>query len=717
VTLNAPRDARKSRLPGEPGKVGRLFAIWCGTGLVVGCGLSSLRGAEVKRVSEISTMSSEQAATGERFTVRGTVSFVEPGLVFFQDETAGTYFRPRDSGRIKPGTVIEATGRTEAGIYLPGLDSVTLTVLGQGPLPVAVEASYEDLMSGRFHYQRVALEGIVRSLTALSETRSLLRLALGSRVMDVWVEAGLAKERLLVDSLVRVEGLAVGTINSRRQLVQPYVRASGWTDIEVMRSALPDESLPRISAVELLTYGVARQGGGRVRVEGSVMAVFARGMLYVRSDKAAVSVRLATPAPLQIGDTVEVVGFPEMGRFTASMVDAQLISRKAGPPPQPIRLHLEDMFRGSYDNDLVEVTARVTDSFRAERERTLVLQEDERRVRVSMLDPSVEVPVGSRVRVTGISRVNLTEGVGYSSQPEAINLYLRSADDLVIVQRPSWWTVKRLGLISAGLAGIMMLAGLWIALLRRQVRRQAAASLGRIETEVALEERNRLARDFHDTLEQELVGLGLRLDAISTKDLDDKRRLLIEASRSLVSRIQSETRNLVGDLRSPNGSLGDLRAALDDLLELNATEGSAAVRIKAPEHFPLLPVAVVHNLRMIARESVTNALKHAAATHIEVQVTLTDLRALVLTITDNGRGFDVARDTRGKTGHYGCVGIRERSAKLGARIVWHSAPGAGTRVEVTMPLAGTLADDDEDKVSAVTVTPLLGSNPAALRGK
>lgn len=652
---------------------------------------AQLGAAEPKQVSEILLLSAEQTRARLPVVTRGTVTFVEPDLVFFQDQTAGTYFHPPANVVLRPGDRIVVEGRAEPGIYLPGLESVRVEVVGHGAPPPAVNATYDDLLSGRFHYQRIALQGLVRAVTALSETRSLVRLAVGSRLMDVWVEASFEKDRPWVDSLVRVQGLAVGTINSRGQLVQPYVRVAGWTDIEVLRAAPPEGAVPRIAATELLTYAGPRQGSGRVRLNGTVTAVFARGMLYLRGEHAAFSARLATPLPVQVGDQVEVMGFPEMGRFTAALGDAQLVSQRAGSAPEPVRLRIEDLFRGSYDSDLVQVTARVTDVFRSERDSTLVLQEGERRLRVVIYSAysEVDVPVGGVIRATGVSRVNISEGVGYSSQPEVIALYTRSAGDIEVVRRPPWWTVQRLALVSAVLLGIMLLGALWIALLRRQVRRQAAAARGRIETEVALEERNRLARDFHDTLEQELVGLGLRLDAIPTHDLDEKRRGLIGASRDLVSRIQAETRNLVGDLRSERGRLDDLRAALGDLLELNSPESATAVTIDVAPDIPLLPFSVVHNLRMIARESVTNALKHAHAATVEVRVVRTAAEALRLSIADDGRGFDPARETRGKTGHYGCVGIRERCAKLGATVTWRSAGGRGTTVEVEMPLPAT----------------------------
>ncbi len=662
--------------------------------LLIATGTARLPAADLRALSDVARLSSEQASAGAAVSVQGIVSFVESDRITLQDDTAGLFVRWRGGETVAPGARVRVTGRTEAGLYLSGLEATNVEVIGHGTLPPARDASYDDLLAGRYFCQRVALEGVVRSVTALSPTRSLLRLAPGTRVVDVWVEAPLPAGRALIDSVVRVEGVALGSINNRRQLVQPYVRAAGWSAVVVRRSAPPENEIPRISPRELLTVN-ASASGGRVRIEGVVMAVFARGMLYLRSGGAALGVRLAPPEPVEVGDTVDVVGFPEMGRFTPALADARLVGRRPGAPPAPVQLRIEELFRGSYDNDLVSVTARVTDSFRAERERTLVLQENERRVRVGLLHADIDIPVGSLVRVAGISRVNLTEGVGDSSQPEAISLYVRSPADVEILQRPSVWTVRRLGLISAALLGVMLLAALWIALLRRQVQRQAKAARRRIETEVILEERNRLARDFHDTLEQELVGLGLRLDALDAPDLDARHRGLIQTARSLVSRIQAETRNLVSDLRNAPGSLGDLASALEELLELNAPGGGATVALEIAGPLPLLPAAVVHHLRMIARESVTNALKHSGAARIEVRAAREGDGWLALTIRDDGRGFDVARETHGKSGHYGCVGLRERSARLGATMAWHSTPGAGTLVEVRMPLAPSAAPAGE----------------------
>jgi signal transduction histidine kinase len=211
---------------------------------------------------------------------------------------------------------------------------------------------------------------------------------------------------------------------------------------------------------------------------------------------------------------------------------------------------------------------------------------------------------------------------------------------------------------------------------------------GRIESEAALEERHRIAREFHDSLEQDLAGLGLRLDAVATRAIDDKGRALIAGSRGLVSRIQAETRNLVSDLRDPAETAGDLAGVLRAVADEHVDKERITLSVKLPlAPPPLLAATVVHHLRMIARESVTNALKHGGSTLVTLALQVKE-NALVLSIADNGMGFDPALADRGKAGHFGCVGIRERARRIGAAVVWRSAPGAGVTVELTLPLGG-----------------------------
>jgi signal transduction histidine kinase len=505
-------------------------------------------------------------------------------------------------------------------------------------------------------------------------------------MVDVRVEQSTDTPLAWVDTRVRVTGLAAGLINkTRRQLVQPYVRVIDWTEVQVLAPAPPLETVPRISAKELLAFHVSGRAEQRVRIDGVVTAVFPHEQVFLQQNELAFGVRLSAPTTLTVGDRVMLAGFPEMERFSASVVDALVVERTPGAPLAPLRLDSPDKLDETHDGKLVTVAGVAGDSFKTE-EGTALLLRGKRRTLQARLPEGIAPPAeGTRVEVTGIHQVeSAVANSGFTTSPAIVSLRAREGDDLVLLHPPPWWTVRRLMIGLAVLASLIAIAALWIAILRRQVRRQTEALRERIESEAAAEERQRIAREFHDSLEQELAGVSLRLDALATRELDDKGRGLVAASRNLVSRIQTETRDLISDLRDPAELSGDLTAALTLLAERCSTEIGVNVRIAARAPLAQLPAPVVHDLRMIARESINNALKHGRATEILLELEEREAE-LVLRVVDNGCGFDAAMAAEHRRGHFGCAGIAERARKINATVTWQSTLQRGTTVQLVLP--------------------------------
>ncbi len=647
---------------------------------------------------EVRSLSPAEAERGLPVRLRGVVVFVEGvSALFLQDETSTTFFRLVTPPLPQVGDEIELTAKTRMGLYLPGVDNAAYRVLGRRPLPPGIPVQYDDLHFSRYHYQRVTVEGIVRSVAPLGASRSVIRLAMGSRVIDVRVEAPPgASASALIDARIRITGLAAGLINSpRRQLVQPYVRAVGWNELEIVTPAPPASAVPVVSAEELLAFRVDGLGERRVRLEGVVAADFGEEGSFLQQGNNAFAVRFGRPTPVAPGEIVTLAGFPSMERFSASVVDAELISRRPGPAPAAVPVaRLDELYskpgnlqNGHYDGHLVQVTGTLRDAFKGPAGTTLLVQGTQRTVHVRVTDEFEPPPVGSVLRISGICQVeNAVFAAGFRSDPGLVSLRPTGPAAVEVLRRPPWWTPRRLTAVLAALAGLTLVAGLWIAFLRRQVRRQTEALRHRIELTAAHEERQRIAREFHDTLEQELAGVSLRLDALATRVADEKGRTLVAASRNLVSRIQTETRDLISDLRDPAETAGDLVSALGTVAQRFQTESETEVRVDALTPIPALPAATVHDLRMIARESVSNALRHGRAACVSIEVSASHQR-LRLRIVDNGCGFDPAAAPLGRRGHFGCAGIRERGRKIGAEVVWHSTLQRGTTVEVTLPLA------------------------------
>jgi signal transduction histidine kinase len=656
------------------------------------------------RAIEIRTLSYERSLERLPVDLTATVGFVESsGTAFVQDDTAGTHlhFKPARND-LRAGDRVRVKGTTTAGLYFPGVDVLELELLGREAPPAAVPAGYDDLSTGRFHYQRVLIEGLGRTLTSLDENRSLLRLAMGSRVIEVRIDSPRESAPDVVDARLRITALAAGGINDRRQLVFPYLRVSDWGDVTIIKPSAPPETLPVTSVATLLRFGAINEAHHRARIRGTVLAAFADGRVFLRDStpppppretpknepppppqSPSIAIRLTTPVNLTPGHLAEITGFPIMAGFSASLADAQVLSTAPAEAPAASLVSLKEFQNGSHDADLVQLTTPVVlnDFFRTNDGYELRLTSADASIRAFLPQaaaPSLEI--GSSCLLTGICLVESSTDKGFRSQPDRASILLRSIDDIRVLSTAPFWNAQRLVIAIAILGGVVLLTSFWIT--------QQRGHISRLERKIAhqatLDERQRIAREFHDTLEQELAGLSLRLDAATTRPLDDKARNLLETSRTLVSRIQSEARNLVSDLRDTEHA-----TTLSEALQILATRAPDGIEILLDLHpVPAIPPHITHHLRMIAQESITNALKHAQATQITLHLSSTS-KLLTLRITDNGRGFDASSETRGKAGHFGCIGIRERVRKIGAEADWQSQPGQGTSVVVTLPVTAS----------------------------
>ncbi len=198
-----------------------------------------------------------------------------------------------------------------------------------------------------------------------------------------------------------------------------------------------------------------------------------------------------------------------------------------------------------------------------------------------------------------------------------------------------------------------------------------------------LEERARMARDVHDTLAQGFTGIILNLEAAeeACADLPKEARDRIARARDVARSSLEEARRSVLALSSPlpvnDDLIGAIRALVDHCRLSTKTQVELSIRGNAGR----LARLVAEDLLRIVQQAVDNALKHARASsvHIEIAFRKKEVR---LQIKDDGKGFDVRKARRG----VGLIGMRERAQEIGGKFTLNSKPGKGTRVEVTVPL-------------------------------
>ena len=238
-----------------------------------------------------------------------------------------------------------------------------------------------------------------------------------------------------------------------------------------------------------------------------------------------------------------------------------------------------------------------------------------------------------------------------------------------------------------------------LAMQRARLSEEQTRSAARLAT---IEERNRLAREIHDTLAQGLAAITLQLEtADALVEVRPKRaHEAIQRALKLARNNLDEARRSVMDLRAgplQQHTLPEAVAMLvaGDAARTGEADAGAEPAQNVPEisftsrparQFPVLPARVEAGLYRIAQEALTNALRHARAEHIEVSLEANEHRVR-LSVQDDGTGFDPEEVTQLESmqEHFGLSGMSERVKLLGGSLCIQSEPGAGTIIDITIP--------------------------------
>jgi signal transduction histidine kinase len=206
----------------------------------------------------------------------------------------------------------------------------------------------------------------------------------------------------------------------------------------------------------------------------------------------------------------------------------------------------------------------------------------------------------------------------------------------------------------------------------------------RVQALAVVEERERIGRDLHDGVIQRMYGVALGLDDVAelaSRDPVAAGERIDRAIDALHEAI-AEVRTFIYGLRPGLDTDGSLGSALESLAEETRLNTTIEIDVAAQRVANLSPVAR-GELLTIAREALSNVVRHAGATRATIGVAASEGK-LRLVIADDGGGFDVTAPAA--DGHHGLANMRRRAESLGGALVAESAPGAGARIIVTVPL-------------------------------
>ena len=220
----------------------------------------------------------------------------------------------------------------------------------------------------------------------------------------------------------------------------------------------------------------------------------------------------------------------------------------------------------------------------------------------------------------------------------------------------------------------------------------------KLRMSAVLEERNRIARELHDTLEQELAGITMQLDLAADCFQQAPRvaQQALETARDMSRHSMVEARRSVWDLRCQLLEDGDLVSALARIVEPLVPREQTKVNFKIQGSPVRLPGPVEMNLLRIGQEAVANAVKHGRARQVFIELGYAPT-LVCLTVSDDGQGFAAGQSS--PTGHFGLLDMRERAQSMGSLLRVESEPGRGTRIAVEVRVHPAEAIDEELKTN------------------
>ena len=461
---------------------------------------------ELHTAEAIRRMPAEQAERHYPVRLRGIITFFDQQVPtkayrFVQDDTAGIYFYTdaETAGQLfKPGQLVEMEGETGQGEFAPVVVAHHIRLLGEGELPPARPVSFEALASGQEDSQFVETHGIIHSVQLNAQTSYyILEMAIGGGRVTIYTSHLPAKRgEDLVDSDVRVRGVCITHFNQQRQLFDVGLMVPQLEDITVEQTASGDPfALPAQPIKNILQFKWGNTYGHRVKVVGTVTLCYADKM-YIQDETEGMCVQTKQAGDFEVGDQVEVLGFPAKGDYTPMLQSAACRKLSVGSQPKPEQITADEALKGTHDCRLVSIEAVLLDRDQQSNESFLILQAGKFVFHAYLRQPQQNMDFaalknGSKVLVTGVCVVDPGNDwyPGSDWRAQSFRILLRSPDDIRVLARPPWWSLPRL-LVAVGILFAIILTAMgWVFQLRRRVYEQTKIIKEKLQAEAAIKAR------------------------------------------------------------------------------------------------------------------------------------------------------------------------------------------------------------------------------------
>jgi diguanylate cyclase (GGDEF)-like protein len=577
--------------------------------MMVSASVSAAWGAQPRTLNTlhaIHTLTKAEARGALLVAFEATVTYYNRTDVdlFVQDGSEAIYVETKRNEDLVAGDRVLVRGRTRDSFTTDVLSN-GVTVLHHGALPTPIDANFDQLIRAQRDCVWVTVRAKVRSADIVNFGNMhgiFLKLMMEGGSIDATVigtDASRLKE--LLDSEVDVTGVVSGKFDSKMQLIGILLEVPAIADVRILkRTEIKPDLLSITPMNRVLSSYYVHDLTSRVRVQGTITYYQPGSSVVLQNGNRSLWISTHSSSPMRIGDVAVATGFPDARDGFLALSDGEVQDSNIFEPiqPQPATWgQLATWNSGDPDghqNDLVSFEGKVAAEVRAGSQDEFVLASDGKLFTAIYRHPPAnrplaaarQIPLGTRIRVTGICMAVEPNTIGPTKQEVPFNILLRSLDDISIVTRPSWLNVRNLMLL-VGLLLLLLFAAIlrgWV--MERKVRRQdaTAASIERRRSRI-LEDING-PRPLAEIMEEitQLVSFKLGGAPCWCKILDGAQLgdspTSLHSFRVVQQRIPSHSGATLGMISAAFDALSKPRTREEETLSLAAALGALAIETR-----------------------------------------------------------------------------------------------------------------------------------------
>jgi diguanylate cyclase (GGDEF)-like protein len=409
--------------------------------------------------------------------------------LFVQDGDAAVFIAAPTDLKLIPGDRILVRGKTQ-GSFNPIVVSDSITLLHHGDRPKPVPANFDQMIRAETDCKLITVRGTVRAADSVTNGISPARSIRLQLLMDGgYFEANIdsddsgALENLL-DAQVELTGVGGEIFDSKMHESGIRMHVQSLSDVRIVQRANSSPwSLPITAMDRVITASHLQDSTARVRVHGAITYYQPGSAVVLQDGDKSIWIGTLTYKPLTIGDEADATGFPDTRDGFIHLMDGEIRDTLVPVPITPLPSTWETLTPKGFDSpghhyDLVSIEGQVVTEVHEASQDEFVLAIDGKQFSAIYRHPdgpvpiATEIPLGARVRVTGICILEYSNP--FIAQVP-FNILLRSFDDVVVIERPSLLNVRNLVL----LVGVLLLAFLAVGargwFIEYKVRRQTTA--------------------------------------------------------------------------------------------------------------------------------------------------------------------------------------------------------------------------------------------------